>query len=260
MKKFILILTAIVLFFYAGQVEAATLDKSNLSKGLLGVAETNGKGKLKVRIQNGNEKYDYNLNDKGRMEYFSLQMGNGNYTVTVFQNVSGNKYKTLSKEQVSVNITDKNAVYLNSIQNVAWNTENKAVKHGATLASGQTTAKGKVDKFFDFVVKNIRYDDNKNIGDGGLYVPSIDTTFDTKKGICYDYSALLAAMDRSNGIPTKLVKGYATGVDGYHAWNEILIDGKWIIVDSTTDSVFHHGGKTYVMAKNAADYKKVREY
>ena len=260
MKKVILILTAFAIFFYAGQVDAATLDKSGLSRGLLGVSESNGRGKLKVRIQKGNDKYDYNLNDKGRMEYFSLQMGSGEYTVTVFQNVSGNKYKALSKEQVSVNIADPNSVYLNSIQNVSWNSGNKAIKHGASLASGQTSAKGKVDKFYDFVVKNISYDDNKNVGDGGLYVPSIDTTFDTKKGICYDYSALLAAMDRSSGVPTKLVKGYATGVDGYHAWNEILIDGKWIIVDSTTDSVFQKGGKKYVMAKSASDYKKVREY
>ena len=37
-----------------------------------------------------------------------------------------------------------------------------------------------------------------------------------KKGICFDYAALMTAMLRSQGIPSKLVVGYAGTT--YHAW------------------------------------------
>ena len=44
-------------------------------------------------------------------------------------------------------------------------------------------------------------------------------------------------MLRSQGIPTKLVKGYSDNVDGYHAWNEVYINEEWITIDTTLDAV-----------------------
>ena len=38
----------------------------------------------------------------------------------------------------------------------------------------------------------------------------------TKKGICFDYAALMTGMLRSQGVPCKLVVGYAG--TAYHAW------------------------------------------
>lgn len=52
-----------------------------------------------------------------------------------------------------------------------------------------------------------------------------------KKGVCHDYAGLTAAMGRSLGIQTKVVHGSYKG--GYHAWNQFLIDGRWIPCDST---------------------------
>ena len=64
------------------------------------------------------------------------------------------------------------------------------------------------------------------------------------KGICFDYAALMAAMLRSQRIPTKLQVGYAG--EAYHAWiscyvdeigwvdNMISFDGKdWSLMDPT---------------------------
>ena len=45
-----------------------------------------------------------------------------------------------------------------------------------------------------------------------------DAVMQRKKGICFDYAALMTAMLRSQGIPTKLVFGYT---------------GAWILVYST---------------------------
>ena len=69
-------------------------------------------------------------------------------------------------------------------------------------------------------------------------------TLSTGKGICFDYAALMTAMLRSQGIPTKLEIGYSGEV--YHAWistyideigwvdNVIQFDGKsWSLIDPT---------------------------
>ena len=48
------------------------------------------------------------------------------------------------------------------------------------------------------------------------YLPDLDTVLSKMSGICFDYAALMTGMLRSQGVPTKLVIGYAGDV--YHAW------------------------------------------
>ena len=60
----------------------------------------------------------------------------------------------------------------------------------------------------------------------------MDDTLSSKKGICFDYAALVACMLRVQGIRCKLVIGYADAY--YHAWNEVLVDGKWLRYDTTS--------------------------
>ena len=48
-----------------------------------------------------------------------------------------------------------------------------------------------------------------------------------KKGICFDYAALMTAMLRSQDIPTKLVVGYTGSL--YHAWINVFLEGQgWV--------------------------------
>ncbi len=235
-------------------------DVSKLRQGIIGVGNISASKRLKLRIQKGNDKYDYDLNNKGQMEYFPLQMGNGEYKVVIYENTSGTKYRTLESNSVSLNLENSNVVYLNSIQNVFWTSQSKAIQFGQAEGGKKKDASGKFDLFYQHMVSVYAYDYEKAKTVATGYNPNIDVMFNTKKGICYDYSSLLAALDRSNGIPTKLVKGYAAGVDGYHAWNEVFIDGKWYVIDTTVDAVFHQGGKKYVKLKNTSDYRKAREY
>lgn len=89
------------------------------------------------------------------------------------------------------------------------------------------------------------------------YVPDVDETLQSRKGICYDFSSLLAAMARSVGVPTKLVKGYSDNAVGYHAWNEVYIGGsdKWFTIDSSVDAQVSGD-----MFKNCSNYRKVYKY
>lgn len=83
---------------------------------------------------------------------------------------------------------------------------------------------------------HISYDSKKINTIDDSYVPELDKILATKQGICYDYSSLFAGILRSQGIPTKLVKGYKSDLGTYHAWNEVLIDGEWKVIDTTYDA------------------------
>lgn len=64
-------------------------------------------------------------------------------------------------------------------------------------------------------------------------------TLRTAKGDCTEHAALLCALGRAAGLPTRLVSGIALRADsaGYHAWNEVWIGGMWVPVDATIDAV-----------------------
>ena len=62
-------------------------------------------------------------------------------------------------------------------------------------------------------------------------LPDIDTTYEKKMGVCQDLSALMICMLRTQGIPAKLMIGYAD--KNYHAWVVTLIEDKQIFFDPT---------------------------
>jgi len=73
------------------------------------------------------------------------------------------------------------------------------------------------------------------------YLPSVDNTLATNKGVCFDFSALLACMMRAQGIPARLEIGYADKV--YHAWNSVYINGSWRRIDVTMEICHGQVGK-----------------
>ena len=65
---------------------------------------------------------------------------------------------------------------------------------------------------------------------------------------------------RSQGIQTKLVKGYGKFSKEYHAWNEVYINNNWQVVDTTYDASVVKSGAKSNMYKASTDYQKIREY
>ena len=66
-------------------------------------------------------------------------------------------------------------------------------------------------------------------------------------GICQDLTALAACMLRVQGIPAKLVIGYADR--SYHAWNNVLIDGEYVMLDVTADLKGISGNVVYTVER-----------
>jgi hypothetical protein len=57
------------------------------------------------------------------------------------------------------------------------------------------------------------------------------------EGDCTEYAVLLAALCRARGIPARVAIGlvYVSAAQGfgYHMWNEVWIDGRWMPLDAT---------------------------
>ncbi len=70
----------------------------------------------------------------------------------------------------------------------------------------------------------------------GQLKPS-DWIYENRRGVCVEYSNLLAALLRISGIPARYVTGYAySAVENKligHAWVEILAGSEWIPLDPT---------------------------
>lgn len=214
----------------------------------------------KVLVTKDDKKISYPFKADGVTESFPLQLGNGTYKVGLLKNVGGTKYAYVSSKTIILDLKDPNIVYLNSVQNINWNEENESIVFGKELIRPTSFMSTKIRTLYDYVVKNVSYDYDKIPTLTAEYVPNIDQTYADLKGICYDYSALFASIKRSQGVPTKLVKGYSKFVEGYHAWNEIYVNGEWYIIDSTVDATLT-GAKIFVrMYKSTDDYTKVYEY
>ena len=109
----------------------------------------------------------------------------------------------------------------------------------------------------------------KNVESG--YLPNLDSVYKSKKGICFDYAATMTAMLRSQGVPTKLVIGYAGSA--YHAWisvysekegwidNVIYFDGeKWNRMDPTFASSSNSSSSIMKYIGDGSNYKAKYAY
>lgn len=238
--------------------DTSIFDKTKLSKGLLKVSYNSNKGvKTKIMVQKGSNKYFYNLKSQVNIP---LQLGNGEYDVAVLENITGNEYVVIKSEKINLELKNKNDVYLNSIENINWNKEMNAVKKAQELTKNSKTDDEKVKNIYNYVVKNISYDYNKMNRIDEDYVPDVESIFKSSKGMCYDYSALFAAMLRSVGVPTKLLKGYKSDTKAYHAWNEVYLNNKWVIIDTTYDATLNSKKLNYTMIKNSNEYSVSKEY
>lgn len=208
--------------------DRAAVDTSNLAEGYVLVRYTGGKDvRIKVQVSYGSTVYTYNLNNKGNNEIFPLTEGNGSYAIKIFENTSGNKYAQAYSTTVSLKLRNEFLPFLYANQYVNFSSGSKAVAKAAELTRGKASDLEKLTAVYQFVVKNTSYDYQlaKTVQPG--YLPNIDNTLASGKGICFDYASLMAAMLRSQGIPSKLVIGYAGDV--YHAWINVYIQGQgWV--------------------------------
>jgi len=108
------------------------------------------------------------------------------------------------------------------------------------ITSGAKTDSKKALLIYRWITRNVQYDfdkalkisrDPRGISSGAI------VAFNSRKGICFDYSSLYVAMCRAAGVKVRLVTGlgYSGTAWGDHAWNQAYSseEKRWINVDTT---------------------------
>lgn len=244
------------------QGNGATVDASNTSDGYIMVKCVSSAPRLKVQIKFDGYTYNYDLNKNGNYEVFSLQGGSGEYTVRVMENISGTRYRQLYAVTLNVKISNAYSPYLYPNQYIDFSASSKAVKKSYDLCVGASTDLKKIEAIYSYITANIAYDykkaDDAIAGKLNGYLPDVDDTLKTGKGICFDYAALMAAMLRAQNIPVKLVIGTVSPKNLSHAWNLVYTKEKgWIAF-----KIYFSGGQWKLMDATfgAAEGQNIEDY
>lgn len=124
-----------------------------------------------------------------------------------------------------------------------------------SVVAGASSDYERLLRIHNWVAGSIYYNwDGYRSGDYGDM--SITGILKTKTTVCSGYARLTEALLRSVGIPSRVINGHVlgAGTDGgtrwdsiehaeAHVWNEAYVDGRWVIMDVTWDSlnIFENG-------------------
>lgn len=205
--------------------EGITIDASNTADGYIMLSYTGTAEKVRFQITapDGTQ-YTYPISASEDALALLLSGGDGSYQLTLYEAVSAeeNLYAVAYAQTIEVTLSDEFAPFLHPNYYVNYTAESEAVALAQELAEGCGDDLSVVSEVYTYIISNISYDYDKaeNVTSG--YIPDIDDTLECGSGICFDYAALMTAMLRSQGIPTKLEVGYAGEI--YHAWISCYVE------------------------------------
>lgn len=244
------------------------IDLSSVSEGYFAVSATSDT-RLKLQVLVGELTYTYNLQSDGTPSFLPLQCGNGRYAFRVMENISENKYAQIYRTECDVTLKDEFQPFIRTNDYSRYDENSECVKKAGDLASRCSGKMELISQVYAFVCKNIRYDEVKAATVQSGYMPDVDETLRTGKGICFDYASLAAAMLRSQGIPTKIIFGYVAPDDLYHAWNMFYTEESgWVTVSfevsadewTRMDLTFSAGGAPAEFIGDGSHYTDVYSY
>ncbi len=208
--------------------EYAKVDVSNTSRGYVMAAYLGSTEKVKIQITGPDgADYTYLMKTDGSFQTFPLTAGNGGYEVKVLECVGGDSYAIAMSQHFEVSLENEFFPFLYPNEYCEFTSDSAAVKKGEELAGQTYSDLEVVENIYDWVISNVAYDEEKAASVQYGYLPDVDATLETKKGICFDYAALMACMLRSQDIPTKLEVGYSG--EAYHAWiSTYLEEAGWV--------------------------------
>lgn len=207
--------------------DSVSIDASNTSEGYV-MVDYHGsadKAKLQMTVPDG-VVYTYTLTADG-YGTFPLTGENGSYHIDILEHVFDNNYALAYSQDIDVTLSDDFKPFLYPNKYVWFTTTSSVISLGEEISSKSSDDLDFVQNCYYYVIQNITYDTEKAKNTPTDYVPEVDSVLTEKKGICFDYASLLAALLRSQSIPTKLEVGYSGQV--YHAWISVYLEEKgWV--------------------------------
>lgn len=213
----------------------------------------------------------YVISNDGSPHVIPLPESGYEYSVSVNVKIEGTEeqYSVYVRETFMVNLESEFAPFLIPNMLVDYDGQSDIVAFSYDLTKHCETKLEIAQQVYYWITHNVVYDESKAeaVSTRALryYDPLPDAVLADKDGICYDYASLAAAMLRANGIPCKLVKGWARSgsTEVYHAWNEIWLEETgWIAVKVPTtpkewmriDTTFAAGGASEAFVGDGSNY------
>lgn len=199
------------------------IDISNRNEGYVMALYSGNAAKANIQITGPDGvSYKYFLTPSESYVTLPLTAGSGTYEIGGYENITDNKYAVLFTESTEVQLKNDLLPFLYPNQYVNFSSDTKAVATAAETVAGASDDLGAVADIYHFVIEHVVYDEEKAASVSSGYLPDVDETLETGKGICFDYAALTAAMLRSQDIPTRLEIGYSGDI--YHAWISVYTE------------------------------------
>lgn len=124
-------------------------------------------------------------------------------------------------------------ISLTNGQATLWDTN--TIKLADEICGDCDTDEEKVKAIYNWMIHNFEYDYEC---EPFIQYFNVRKTLSTRKGICYDFSHLFAALCRSQNIPCYVVDGDKRNNAKYHhTWNRVYFNGSWWNMDVTFDIV-----------------------
>lgn len=201
--------------------------------------------------------YSYFL-EPGEQAVIPFTSGDGDYCITCYQQAGGSQYAALYMETIPVTLENEFWPFLYPNQYVNFSAESEASKLALSMADEEASDLDILNSVYDYVTSHIVYDEEKAATVEAGYLPDVDETLETGKGICFDYAALMTAMLRSCNIPCKLQIGYSSDIK--HAWIDVYMQDKgWV------DKAIAFDGNTWsrmdpTFDSGSDDKESIRDY
>lgn len=116
-----------------------------------------------------------------------------------------------------------------------------------------------VSSIYEWVASNIDYVGFIRNDRGAQYA------LEQKRGDCTEFAYLSTALARVAGLPARAVGGFVLGKgfklnsSTYHNWAEILIDGRWVLVDPQ-NRVFDKKYDSYIVMNRLTGKRKSQQF
>ena len=206
--------------------EELKIDVTNAADGYLFISYQGESDDIKIQLAREDSiTYTYKIFQGDTV--IPLTLGAGHYSVIAYEGMGNGMYAARLSEKIEIESVDEFGPFLYPNYYVNFTADSSCVQLGKTLAENATCDLEVIASVYQYVVDNISYDYDLANSVQSDYVPDVDKVLEQKKGICFDYAALMAAMLRSQRIPTRLEIGYAG--DAYHAWITTYIEDRgWI--------------------------------
>jgi transglutaminase-like putative cysteine protease len=252
--------------------DKAALDFSNAESGYVSAQSYLGETKVKVLVERpGSDRYQYTITWSGSYLTIPLTLGDGTYTIGIYENLYDDQYAAILSQEISVEIADEFGPFLYPNQIVDFSTDDATVQLSQQVTENATSEVEAVNQVYMHVVQNFSYDYDKASSVAPGYIPNNDDMLASQMGICYDFASLTASMLRAQRLPTKVDVGYCG--QAYHAWIEVYTaetgwvrqkiefsGNTWVRMDPTFDSANDGEGDISQIIGDGKNYQPIFYY